>query len=87
MSKHRGVKASQEGGPSREGKVTPLAGGAVEARTMAVPAIGDDSASSKWAVVDDFPDFIPVMRAEIDVLEVYLAELLDELLGGGHAAE
>jgi hypothetical protein len=54
---------------------------------MAVPAIGDDSASSKWAVVDDFPDFIPVMRAEIDVLEVYLAELLDELLGGGHAAE
>lgn len=33
-------------------------------------------------VVDTWPDIIPVTRAEIDVLETFFGELLDEILGG-----
>ncbi|MDI2076147.1 hypothetical protein [Bradyrhizobium sp. Mp27] len=34
------------------------------------------------AVVDTWPDIIPVTHAEIDVLETFLGVLLDEILGG-----
>lgn len=33
-------------------------------------------------VVDTWPDIIPVTPAEIDVLETFLGELLDQILGG-----
>jgi hypothetical protein len=36
-------------------------------------------------VVDTWPDTIPVTHAEIDVLETFLGELLDEILGGTRA--
>jgi hypothetical protein len=32
-------------------------------------------------VVDDFPQEIPIMRRELDVIETYLGALLDEALG------
>ena len=35
-----------------------------------------------FPVVDTWPDIIPVTQAEIDVLETFLGELLDEILGG-----
>jgi hypothetical protein len=32
-------------------------------------------------VFDDFPQTMPVVRRELDVIETYLGELLDEALG------
>jgi len=34
-----------------------------------------------WAVIVDLPDLVPVLNAEMHVLEVYLGKALDELLG------
>ena len=31
-------------------------------------------------VVDDFPEIMPVMQRELDVIETYLGSLLDDLL-------
>lgn len=31
-------------------------------------------------VVDDFPEFVPVLQRELDVIETYLGSLLDGLL-------
>ncbi|WP_298355292.1 hypothetical protein [Rhodoblastus sp.] len=39
----------------------------------------DDGAA--WIVVDDLPKIPPVTRAEIDVIETWFADLLDEILG------
>jgi hypothetical protein len=50
--------------------------------TTTVSAQGKDPASAIWVVVDDFLDIVPVTRAELDVIEVYLADLIDESLGG-----
>jgi len=30
-------------------------------------------------VIDDFPDFIPVTSAELDTVETYLSDLVDQL--------
>jgi hypothetical protein len=40
-----------------------------------------------WTVVDNWPAFVPVARAEIEVLETFLGPLLDQFLGGDHATE
>lgn len=32
---------------------------------------------STWHIVDDLPDLLPVMRAEIEVIETYLSTVLD----------
>ena len=39
-----------------------------------------DIVEPSWQVVDDFSGDIPVMQAEIQVIETYLAGLLDKLL-------
>ena len=44
-----------------------------------------DPAAIQWVVVDNWPDAVPVTRDEIDALENYLGDLLDQILGGGHA--
>jgi hypothetical protein len=31
-------------------------------------------------VVDDFPEIMPVLQRELDIIETYLGSLLDELL-------
>ena len=36
---------------------------------------------SDWRVVDDFPDEIPVTPEEVDVIERWLGDVLDELFG------
>lgn len=33
-----------------------------------------------WVVADDWPEIAPVKRAEIDVIETWLADLLDGIL-------
>jgi len=42
-------------------------------------ATGD---AGDWTIVDDFPTSLPVSSAETVVLEIYLRDLLDEVLGG-----
>jgi hypothetical protein len=32
-----------------------------------------------WTVTDDWPEDVPVTRAEVDVIEAWLGELFDEL--------
>lgn len=39
-----------------------------------------------WNVVDDLPDPLPVTQSELDVIETYLVEHLDELLKSRPAA-
>jgi hypothetical protein len=34
-----------------------------------------------WIVVDDLPKIPPVTRAEVDVIETWFADLLDEIFG------
>jgi hypothetical protein len=36
-----------------------------------------------WHITDDLPDLVPVMRRELEVIETYLASLLDESLEEG----
>ena len=36
---------------------------------------------SDWRVIDDFPDEIPVTPEEVDVIERWLGDVLDELFG------
>ena len=36
---------------------------------------------SDWRVVDDFPEEIPVTPEEVDVIERWLGDVLDELFG------
>lgn len=40
-----------------------------------------------WRVTDDWPAQVPVCREEVEILETFLGQLLDEILGGKHAAE
>ena len=35
-----------------------------------------------WHVIDDLPDLVPVARRELEVIETYLAALLDDSLEG-----
>jgi hypothetical protein len=39
-----------------------------------------------WHVVDDLQDPLPVTAAELDTIETYLGQLLDDLLGSRSAA-
>ncbi|MDZ7896255.1 MAG: hypothetical protein U5M50_15600 [Sphingobium sp.] len=41
----------------------------------------DGSGADRIAVIDDWPDDIPVTEAEVDVFERYFGDLLDRLLG------
>ena len=41
----------------------------------------DGSGADRVAVVDDWPDDIPVTEAEVDVFERYFGDLLDRLFG------
>ena len=36
---------------------------------------------SNWRVVDDWPDDIPVTAEEVDVIEEFLGDVLDDLFG------
>lgn len=38
-----------------------------------------------WRLDTDWPEEVPVTRAEAEVVERFLGDLLDELLGGNHA--
>lgn len=38
-----------------------------------------------WRLETDWPEEVPVSRAEVEVAERFLGDLLDELLGGNHA--
>lgn len=38
-----------------------------------------------WRLETDWPEEVPTTRAEVEVVERFLADLLDELLGGGRA--
>jgi hypothetical protein len=47
------------------------------------PCVGERSEAdlTSWTVVDDWPEPAPVTRAEIDVIETWLTDLLDEIFG------
>jgi hypothetical protein len=34
-----------------------------------------------WAVTDDWPEYVPVTEAEVDVFEAWFGDLFDELFG------
>ncbi len=34
-----------------------------------------------WRVIDDWPQFVPVTQAEIDVFEAWFGDLFDEFFG------
>jgi hypothetical protein len=36
---------------------------------------------STWAVTDDWPEYVPVTEAEVDVFEAWFGDLFDELFG------
>ena len=36
---------------------------------------------STWIVTDDWPEFVPVTQAEVDVFEGWFSDLFDELFG------
>jgi hypothetical protein len=36
---------------------------------------------SGWAVIDDWPDRVPVTNAELDVFEAWFGDLFDEMFG------
>jgi hypothetical protein len=42
---------------------------------------GNEAGADRVAVVDDWPDDIPVTEAEVDVFERYFGDLLDRLFG------
>mgnify|MGYP003346661502 FL=1 len=35
-----------------------------------------------WRVTDNWPDDIPVTKAEVDLFEAYFGDLFDEMFGG-----
>lgn len=47
----------------------------------AIQALGG-SKKGDLDVVDNWPDIVPVTRDEVDVLEIYLGDVLDDILGG-----
>lgn len=42
---------------------------------------GNEAGENRIAVIDDWPDDIPVTEAEVDVFERYFGDLLDRLFG------
>jgi hypothetical protein len=36
---------------------------------------------TRWRVVDDWPDRVPVTTAEVEVFEAWFGDILDELFG------
>ena len=36
---------------------------------------------TKWRVVDDWPERVPVTEREVDVFEAWFGDILDELFG------
>jgi hypothetical protein len=36
---------------------------------------------SGWVVTDDWPERVPIMNAELDVVEAWFGDLFDELFG------
>lgn len=45
----------------------------------------DRHAAHDLAVLDDWPDCVPVTEAEIDVFERYFGDVLDRLFGASHS--
>lgn len=43
------------------------------------------SAVGHIAVIDDWPEDVPVTEAEVDIFERYFAEVLDGLFGTSHS--
>lgn len=41
----------------------------------------DDPGTDRMAVIDDWPEYIPVTEAEVDVFERYFGDVLDRLFG------
>lgn len=44
-----------------------------------------DVAGETWRVIDDWPEVAPVSQREIEVIDTFLRELVDELLGAPRA--
>lgn len=40
-----------------------------------------------WRLEADWPEDVPVTKAEVEIVERFLADLLDELLGGAHGSK
>ncbi|MBI2802884.1 MAG: hypothetical protein HYX63_21875 [Gammaproteobacteria bacterium] len=38
-----------------------------------------------WRVIDDWPEMAPVSQVEVEVIDTFLLELVDELLEAPHA--
>ncbi|MGO8740605.1 hypothetical protein [Rhodoblastus sp.] len=68
MSRPRALRRKSRRDRCDHPKSSPRVGGRAE----------DDGAA--WVVVDDWPEIPPVTRAEIDVIETWFADLLDEIL-------
>lgn len=45
------------------------------------------SEEGAWRLETDWPEEVPVTTAEVEVVERFLGDLLDELLGGAHGAK
>lgn len=58
---------------------------------LPLPAAGHDgkgrarAEEAAWRLETDWPEEVPVSRAEVEVVERFLGDLLDELLGGNRA--
>ena len=40
---------------------------------------------SRWQVMDDWPEKVPISDAELELFETHFGDLLDELFGGKRA--
>ena len=40
---------------------------------------------SRWRVVDDWPQAVPISEAELDLFEAHFGDVLDELFGARRA--
>jgi hypothetical protein len=57
--------------------------GGVSTRVEAESNIQRESKQEReaWTVTDDWPEDVPVSSAEVDVIEAWLGDLLDQLFG------
>lgn len=46
---------------------------------------GRDASIDRIAVIDDWPESVPVTDAEVDIFERYFGDVLDRLFGPSHA--
>ena len=72
--------------PDRQGKTFGDVVDLFDYKRKPVPARRPAGRKKEWwpVVTDDWPQDIPIKDAELDIIEVHFADLLDELFGPRH---